>query len=105
MTDNIKSLVERLKKWAAFGYGADASSAMSEAADLIEQQAEALKGAAVIANEAGAEIRALKERVAELEQDLADQRDKHACVLRLMKCDEDFIALQIASVANKKGKE
>lgn len=33
----------------------------------IEQQAEAIKGAAVIANEAGAEIRAMKERVAELE--------------------------------------
>lgn len=40
---------------------------ITSAAALIEQQREALKGAAVIANEAGAEIRALKARVAELE--------------------------------------
>ncbi len=38
-----------------------------EAANLIEQQSEAIKGAAVIADAAGAEIRTLKARIAELE--------------------------------------
>ncbi|TCG06901.1 hypothetical protein BZM27_23270 [Paraburkholderia steynii] len=39
MGENHKSPVERLKKWAAFGYGVEASTVLTQAADLIKQQA------------------------------------------------------------------
>lgn len=39
----MSDLVERLRKWAGFGYGAEASETMREAADEIERLREELK--------------------------------------------------------------
>lgn len=36
-------IIERLRKWAAFGYGTDASKAIREAADEIERLRSALR--------------------------------------------------------------
>ena len=39
----MNDIVERLRKWAGFGYGAEASETMREAADEIERLREALR--------------------------------------------------------------
>lgn len=57
MTD----IVERLRKWAGFGYGAEASETMREAADEIERLREALQRLAKLEEFVGGEPSCIEE--------------------------------------------